>query len=94
MANYIRVDLAGTSLKLPEISNQKYNSYLKEVGEIIGIKAKLTTHIGRKTFGTIALNSDYSIESVSKMLGHTNIKTTQGHYAVVLKKRIIEEVDL
>lgn len=77
--------------RLPFISNQKYNVYLKEVGEIVGIKIKLTTHIGRKTFGTIALNKGYSIESVSKMLGHTNIKTTQGHYAVILKKRIVGE---
>lgn len=88
---YIKVDLTGTVLQLPVLTNQKYNSYLKEVGEILGIKTTLTTHIGRKTFGTIALNSGYSIESVSKMLGHTNIKTTQGHYAVVLKRRIIEE---
>lgn len=74
---------------MPAISNQKYNSYLKEVGEILGFKTKITTHIGRKTFGTIALNDGYSIESVSKMLGHSNIKTTQAHYAVVLKKRIV-----
>ncbi len=47
---------------------------------------------GRKTFGTIALNQGYSIESVSRMLGHTDIKTTQKHYAVIFKKRIIEEV--
>lgn len=65
--------------------------YLKEVGEIVGINTKLTNHIGRKTLGTIALNKGYSIESVSKMLGHTNIKTTQGHYAVILKKRIVGE---
>lgn len=88
---YTRTDLIGLVLELPVLSNQKYNSYLKEIGSILGIKTKLTTHIGRKTFGTIALNDGYSIESVSKMLGHTNIKTTQSHYAVVLKKRIVGE---
>lgn len=77
--------------KFPVISNQKYNAYLKEIGEILGFTIKLTTHIGRKTFGTIALNEGYSIESVSRMLGHSSIKTTQSHYAVVLRKRIANE---
>ncbi len=89
---YTSIDILNEkTLKLPNITNQKYNAYLKEVGEILGFSVKLTTHIGRKTFGTIALNDGYSIESVSKMLGHTNIKTTQGHYAVVLRKRIVGE---
>lgn len=88
---YTQISIIGITLQLPAISNQKYNSYLKEVGEILGFKTKLTTHLGRKTFGTIALNDGYSIESVSKMLGHSNIKTTQAHYAVVLKKRIVGE---
>lgn len=77
------------TLTLPVVSNQKYNSYLKEIGDILGFNITLTTHVGRKTFGTVALNNGYSIEAVSKMLGHTSIKTTQDHYAVVLKKRII-----
>lgn len=89
---YTQINIMGISLQLPKISNQKYNSYLKEIGEILGFKTKLTTHLGRKTFGTIALNDGYSIESVSKMLGHSNIKTTQAHYAVVLKKRIVGEL--
>lgn len=88
---YLKVNLTGLTLNLPVITNQKYNSYLKEIAAICGFSVNLTTHIGRKTFGTIALNKGFSIESVSKMLGHTDIKTTQRHYAVVLKKRIIEE---
>lgn len=79
------------NFKLPVITNQKYNAYLKEIKEIIGFEINLTTHIGRKTFGTIALNDGYSIESVSRMLGHTNISTTQKHYAVVLRKRVGNE---
>lgn len=89
---YCVTTLQGKKLNLPVITNQKYNSYLKEIGEIQGYNITLTTHIGRKTFGTIALNKGYSIESVSKMLGHSNIKTTQLHYAVVLKKRIVGEI--
>jgi integrase/recombinase XerD len=90
---YTSVDQFGLKMFLPQISNQKYNAYLKEIGEILGIETKLTTHIGRKTFGTIALNNGYSIESVSRMLGHSNIKTTQTHYAVILKERIFEEFE-
>lgn len=88
---YLKVNLTGITLKLPVITNQKYNSYLKEIGAILDFKINLTTHIGRKTFGTIALNNGYSIESVSRMLGHTDIKTTQKHYAVVLKTRVMKE---
>lgn len=87
----MNISLTGVSLKLPVITNQKYNAYLKEIRDICGFRINLTTYIGRKTFGTIALNQGYSIESVSKMLGHTDIKTTLKHYAVVLKKRIVEE---
>jgi len=84
---YLDLDLMGKkTIKLPVISNTKYNSYLKEVGDIMGFKTVLTTHIGRKTFGTIALNNGHRIEEVSAMLGHTNIKTTQRHYAVILRK--------
>jgi integrase len=88
---YYVTTLQGKKLNLPLITNQKYNFYLKEIGEIQDYCITLTTHVGRKTFGTIALNKGYSKESVSKMLGHSNIKTNQQHYAVVLKKRIVGE---
>lgn len=88
---YCITTLQGKKLVIPVITNQKYNAYLKEIGEIQGFKITLSTHVGRKTFGTIALNKGYSIETVSKMLGHNNIKTTQQHYTVVLKKRIVGE---
>ena len=52
------------------ISNEKYNVYLKEIAEIIGIEKNLTTHVGRKTFGFMALNVwNLPIETVSLMLG-------------------------
>jgi site-specific recombinase XerD len=65
---------------LPIISNQKMNAYLKEIADICGIDKTLSFHVARHSFATLTLTKGVSIESVSKMLGHTNIKTTQ-YYA-------------
>lgn len=62
---------------LPVPSNQKMNAYLKEIGDLCGIDKDLTFHLARHTFATLTLSKGVSIESVSKMLGHTNIRTTQ-----------------
>ncbi|OAV75512.1 Tyrosine recombinase XerD [Bacteroidales bacterium Barb7] len=62
---------------LPVLSNQKMNAYLKEIGDLCGIEKELTYHLARHSFATMTLSKGVSIESVSKMLGHTNIKTTQ-----------------
>jgi site-specific recombinase XerD len=63
---------------LPVPSNQKMNAYLKEIGDICGIGKNLTFHLARHTFATTTtLAKGVPIETVSKMLGHTNIKTTQ-----------------
>lgn len=62
---------------LPVMSNQKMNEYLKEIGSLCGVDKDLTFHVARHTFATLTLTKGVSIESVSKMLGHTNIKTTQ-----------------
>lgn len=63
---------------LPVLSNQKMNSYLKEIGDLCGIDKSLTFHLARHTFATTTtLAKGVPIETVSKMLGHTNIKTTQ-----------------
>ena len=62
---------------LPILSNQKMNSYLKEIADLCGLKKNLTFHVARHTFATMILSKGVPIESVSKMLGHTNIKTTQ-----------------
>ncbi|HRZ97953.1 MAG TPA: site-specific integrase [Paludibacter sp.] len=63
---------------LPITSNQKMNAYLKEIGDLCEIKKNLTFHLARHTFATtITLSQGVPIETVSKMLGHTNIKTTQ-----------------
>jgi site-specific recombinase XerD len=66
--------------------------YLKEIASLCGINKRLTTHCGRHSFGTIMLTKGVSIESVSKMLGHTNITTTQ-IYAKVLNQKIFTEVN-
>ena len=77
---------------LPIHTNQKMNEYLKEIAALCGINKRLTTHCGRHSFGTIMLTKGVSIESVSKMLGHTNITTTQ-IYAKVLNQKIFTEVN-
>lgn len=77
---------------LPIISNQKMNSYLKEIADICGIEKNLSFHIARHTFATtVTLSKGVSIESVSKMLGHTNIKTTQ-IYARITDNKISDDM--
>ena len=74
---------------LPRISNQKINSFLKEIADIVGIDKKLTHHTARKTFAsTILLYNDVPIEVVSMLLGHSDIKVTQRSYAQVVNKNI------
>ena len=75
------------------MSNQKFNSYLKEITDIVGIEKRVTHHTARKTFATtVLLNNDIPIETVSTLLGHSNIKITQKHYAEVLNKKIKKDL--
>ncbi|EIA08649.1 site-specific integrase [Flavobacterium frigoris] len=77
---------------LPILSNQKMNSYLKEIADVCGIKKDLTFHIARHTFATtVTLTNGVPIESVSKMLGHKSLRTTQ-HYAKILDKKVSEDM--
>ena len=79
---------------LPVLSNQKMNAYLKEIADLCEISKELTFHIARHTFATtITLSNGVPIESVSKMLGHKSIKTTQ-HYAKILDKKVSEDMAL
>jgi integrase len=79
---------------LPVLTNQKMNSYLKELGDICDINKNITMHIARHTFATsVTLSNGVPIETVSKILGHTSLKTTQ-IYAKVLDKKISEDMDL
>lgn len=77
---------------LPIPSNQKFNAYLKELAVLAKIEKPLTTHVGRKTFATtIALRNGMSMEVVSKILGHQNMRITQEYYADLQNERINEE---
>lgn len=77
---------------LPVPSNQRYNSYLKEIAIMCGIQKTLTTHLARHTFATtITLTNGVPIESVSKMLGHKDLRTTQ-HYAKIVDRKISDDM--
>jgi site-specific recombinase XerD len=81
-------------LLLPVLSNQKMNAYLKEIADLSDIVKHLTFHLARHTFATtVTLSNNVPIETVSKMLGHTNIKTTQ-HYAKVLDLKVSHDMAL
>jgi site-specific recombinase XerD len=79
---------------LPILTNQKMNAYLKEIATICEIEKELTFHIARHTFATtVTLTNGVPIESVSKMLGHKNLRTTQ-HYAKVLDRKVSEDMQI
>ncbi len=81
-----------TKTLFPNISNQKLNSYLKEIADRCEIKKNLTFHIARHTFATtITLNNGVPIETVSKLLGHTKIRTTQ-IYAKVIERKVSDDI--
>lgn len=65
------------NFKLPLISSQKYNTHLKIVATAAGVDKNLTSHMGRHTFAVYCLNHGVRIETLAKMMGHTDIKTTQ-----------------
>lgn len=78
---------------LPIISNQKFNSYLKEIAEIVGIQKNLTHHLARKTFATtVLLYNDVPMEIVSELLGHSEMSVTQAHYGKVVKVKVSEHM--
>jgi site-specific recombinase XerD len=79
-------------LLLPVLSNQKMNAYLKEIADLCDIVKHLTFHLARHTFATtVTLSNGVPIETVSKMLGHTMIKTTQ-HYAKILDVKVSQDM--
>jgi len=76
----------------PLLSNQKMNSYLKEIADLCVIDKNLTSHIARHTFATtVTLSNNVPIETVSKMLGHTKIGTTQ-IYAKVIEQKVSDDM--
>ena len=78
-------------LLLPVLTNQKMNSYLK-LADICGVNKELTMHVARHTFATtVTLSNGVPLETVSKILGHTNLKTTQ-IYAKILDQKISDDI--
>ena len=77
---------------LPVLSNQKMNAYLKEIADLAKIKKPMTTHIARHTFASLSLSNHVPIESISKMLGHSDIKTTQ-IYAKMQDRTVYEDME-
>lgn len=77
---------------LPKITNECYNRFLKELALLCDIDVKLTSHVGRKTFGSLMLNRGASMESTTKMLGKTNVREVEQIYAEVHHQRLIMEM--
>lgn len=81
-------------LVLPVRSNQKMNEYLKEIADLCEIKIPLTFHIARHTFATtVTLSNKVPIETVSKLLAHQKIATTQ-EYAQILDHKISDDMSI
>lgn len=90
--NKYREQSEWSKLVLPVYSNQKTNKYLKEIAILLRIQKKLTFHVARHTFATtVTLSNGVPIETVSKMLGHTKISTTQV-YARVMEQKISNDI--
>ncbi|MFX8887270.1 tyrosine-type recombinase/integrase, partial [Acinetobacter baumannii] len=90
---YASLRLSEKDNLLQVITNQKLNAYLKEIAAICDIKTKLTFHVARHTFAsTVTLEKGVPLDSVSKMLGHRSIKTTQ-IYAKISDKKISDDTD-
>lgn len=81
-----------TGVVLPVISNQRMNAYLSEVATLARVQKHLTTHIARHTFATMSLSNHVPLETISKMLGHTDIKTTL-IYAKLQDNTIYEDME-
>lgn len=79
---------------IPVFSNQKSNAYLKEIAMLCGITKSLTTHLARHTFATtVTLTNGVPIETVSKMLGHKSLRTTQ-HYAKIVDRKVSDDMNV
>ncbi len=87
-------DVSNKRRLLPVLSNQKMNAYLKEIAILCKIHKNLTFHLARHTFATtVTLSNGVPIESVSKMLGHKSLRTTQ-HYAKILDRKVSDDMKI
>ena len=96
-AQALLVKFRGYGLKedylIPRITNQKLNSYLKEIADIVGIEVPLTHKIARKTFGSILLFNNVPIKVVSELMGHSNSIITEKHYAKLDTRKLGEAMN-
>ena len=89
----IKIYISHEQKVFPKISNQKYNSYLKEIAAIVGIDKRMTTHMARRTFAsTVLLYNNVPMEIVSELLGHSSLKITQDSYGKVVQRKVSMEM--
>ncbi|MFI8379811.1 site-specific integrase [Leeuwenhoekiella sp. NPDC079379] len=94
LSKYQKYSELHDGLLFPVYSNQKVNSYLKDIATLLKIPKHLTFHSARHTFATsVTLANGVPIETVSKMLGHSKISTTQ-IYARVLEEKISSDIEI
>ena len=78
---------------LPVTSNARFNAYLKEIADVVGIEKRLTHHVARRTFATtVLLFNNVPMEVVSELLGHSKLTTTQQSYGKIVQKKVGEEI--
>ena len=74
-------------------SNARFNAYLKEIADVVGIEKKLTHHVARRTFATtVLLFNNVRMEVVSELLGHSKMATTQQSYGKIVQRKVGEEM--
>ena len=82
-----------TGMVLPVITNQRTNTALKVIAELCGLNKRLTFHCSRHTFATISLELGMDLKTVSALLGHSSIKSTEV-YGKITRKRKAEAIKL
>ena len=89
-----RPDIINSGKLLPKLTNQRLNSYLKEISDVCEFKKTLTFHCARHTFATtVTLTNGVPIETVGKMLGHKSLRTTQ-IYAKILDTKVSSDMQI
>lgn len=78
--------------QLPIISNQKYNQYLKVLGDVSGLNKSLHSHLARHTFACLLLNNGVDMKTISRTLGHSNLQTTERIYASMHNQTVVDNV--
>ena len=74
-------------------SNARFNGYLKEIADVVGIEKRLTHHVARRTFATtVLLFNNVPMEVVSELLGYSKMATTQQSYGKIVQRKVGEEM--